>query len=232
MNSFYNERQLELNFEGKKNISENKHLFIEKMIRAAQFSNFQIEEDAKVLRKIVKAFSNSSGISKFQKIQIQDLSNKYGISTDLETIETSELASLLDELTLRVELVPIRLVLAQAITESAWGESRFAKEGEAYFGIHCYEEACGMRIGNTEQKVFVKTYSDLQASVEDYMLFLNSKPGTKKFRNVRHLYLTEKEVDMNALVESLDSYSEIGGQYFAIIKDLLNNYIPDSIDNY
>ena len=37
------------------------------------------------------------------------------------------------------EYVPSELVLAQAILESNWGNSRFAKEGNNYFGMRTWD---------------------------------------------------------------------------------------------
>ena len=45
-----------------------------------------------------------------------------------------ELGSLIDELLVRVDSVPLSLVLAQGAEESGWGTSRFAAEGNALFG--------------------------------------------------------------------------------------------------
>ena len=228
MYAFYNEKKIELNFEGKKDISEVKKQFILEMVRSAQYANYQIVEEQKLIKKANKSFNKTSFVSKFQRIELQKIVDRYGLEQKLEKLEKEQWSNLFDELWTRVEIVPVRLTLAQAITESAWGDSRFAKDGHAFFGIHCYEEGCGMEIGSRNE--FVKSYPNMQASVEDYMLFLNSKPGTEKFRTARQLYL--KDHDLNALVESLDGYSQIGGEYFSIINDLLMNYIPDDIANY
>lgn len=228
MYAYYKEKKIELNFEGKKEISDVKKQFIYEIVRSAQYVNYKIVEEQKLIKKANTSFNKTSFVSKFQRIKLQKLADKYDIEQKLEELEKEEFASFFNELWKRVEIVPVRLTLAQAIIESAWGDSRFAQEGNAYFGIHCYEDDCGMEIGNRNE--FVKTYPNMQASVDDYVLFLNSKPGTEKFRTARYLYLKDK--DLYALVESLGGYSQIGSEYFQIINDLLKNYIPDQIDNY
>ena len=40
----------------------------------------------------------------------------------------------IDELKSRIDLIPVSLAIAQAAIESGWGTSRFAREGNAYFG--------------------------------------------------------------------------------------------------
>lgn len=226
--TYYHEKQLELNFDGKKEITEVKKQFIIKLVRSAQYSNYQIVEEQKLVKKANKSFHKTSAISKFQRIKLQEIVDKYELEQNLEELETAEIASVFDELRRRVQIVPIKLTIAQAITESAWGDSRFAKEGNAYFGMHCYQEGCGMQIGDRNE--FVKSYPDMEASVQDYMLFLNTKPGTEKFRNARQIYMKDK--NLSVLVESLSGYSQINDHYFKILNDLLKNYIPNNIDDY
>lgn len=232
MKSFYQKKELNLDFSDKKAVSSQKMVFMENIIRAAQYSNYNIIQERSELEKYQKAYSNAGDLSKFQKINLIDLANNYGIETDFESLTENKFQDIFDELKLKIQIVPVRLTLAQAIIESAWGTSRFAKEGNAYFGIHCYEEGCGMPFGSGKSKVFVKTYPDLTTSVVDYMLFLNAKPGPKNFRLAREVYFESAKSDIFQLANGLDSYSEIGGDYQKIIRDLIQNYIPEEIKNY
>ena len=49
-----------------------------------------------------------------------------------------------DALLVRVDVIPPSLVLAQGANESAWGTSRFAKQGNNFFGQWCYSQGCGL----------------------------------------------------------------------------------------
>ncbi|NPD45993.1 MULTISPECIES: glucosaminidase domain-containing protein [unclassified Lentimicrobium] len=202
------------------------------IIRAAQYSNYQINKDRSILKKINIAFNKSSSLTKYQIIKIEKILKKYDFKEEIDHTEPSQVALIIDKLMLKVQMVPVRLAIAQAIIESAWGESRFAKEGHAYFGIHCYEEGCGMKFGKDDQKVFVKTYPNLQSSVDGYMFFLNTKKGTNGFRKARQHYYSTDDKDLIILAESLNSYSEIGGEYQKIINSLFKNYIPNEIADY
>lgn len=226
----YAHRDLELHLEDKKQVSEEKLGFMHSIIRAAQYSNYQIEKESALVEKMLHSIEEEEALSSLQKHHLIGLGKKYGVLFSENSDQ--EIKEVLDELNIRIQIVPVRLCLAQGILESAWGTSRFAIEGSAYFGIHCYEEDCGIPFGNSNQKGYVKSYTSLQASVEDYMMFLNSKRGTKKFRQARMRYLESQDRNMIRLAESLDSYSEIGGHYQKILKDLFKNYIPDDIDNY
>ena len=56
----------------------------------------------------------------------------------IETEKSSE-REIVNELMLRVDVLPVSLALAQAANESAWGTSRFALQGNNIFGQWCYE---------------------------------------------------------------------------------------------
>ena len=71
--------------------------------------------------------------------EVANLSETYRIDHEGMTI-----AAMIDELLLRVDLIPVSMALAQAANESAWGTSRFTIEGNNVFGQWCYEEGCGI----------------------------------------------------------------------------------------
>jgi uncharacterized FlgJ-related protein len=61
------------------------------------------------------------------------LAVSYGVLDDEQnTVDQG----VLDELMLRVDVVPVSLALAQCAEESGWGTSRFAAEGNALSGRH------------------------------------------------------------------------------------------------
>lgn len=228
----YSKKEIHLDFTNKKSISEEKKQFMDDIVRTSQYANYHIIQEQKRLDKVDKYFRNNSAILSHHKMVLTKLVDKYGVKEKQLPVDSASISILLNELNKRVQIVPVRLALAQAILESAWGSSRFAKEGNAYFGIHCYSAGCGLPFGSDGKKVFVKSYSNIQESVNDYLLFLNSKRGVRKFRNARMVYFNSEQPDLFKLAESLSSYSEIGGQYQRILTDLFQNYIPDSIDDY
>ncbi|NOR87261.1 MAG: hypothetical protein GQ527_06600 [Bacteroidales bacterium] len=228
----YSKKEIILDFSGKKNISDKKQQFMEDIVRASQLANYHISKEKKRLKKINQYFISYSKISSSHQSSLVRIAEKFGIKGVQALSDSISISKFLGELSKRVEIVPVRLALAQAILESAWGTSRFAKEGNAYFGIHCYSEGCGLSFGDSDHKVFVKSYDNMQASVNDYLLFLNSKRGVRKFRNARQEYFSSSDHDIFKLGASLSSYSEIGGEYQEILNSLFRNYIPNHIDDY
>lgn len=228
---FYQNKELHLDFSNKKKISEARMIFMDSIIRAAQYSNYRIQKQRKKLIKIKNYYKDKKKLGGVYQYWFTTLIKDFNVG-EFDLKDSLLVQQALEELNLKVQIVPVRLTVAQAILESSWGESRFAKEGNAYFGIHCYTTGCGMKFDSRESKVYVKSYNSLQESVDDYMHFLNTKPGTKNFRLARQVYFESEKRDILQLARGLDSYSEIGGNYQKILKGLLRDYIPDHIDDY
>jgi Bax protein len=76
----------------------------------------------------------------------------------------------------RVDAVALELVLAQSANESAWGQSRFAKQGNNFFGQWCYKKGCGIvpsrrNPGSTHEVASFKSVND---SVRSYLKNINT----------------------------------------------------------
>lgn len=229
--NYYKNKELNLDFSNKKRISENRLLFMDSIVRAAQYSNFNILKKRKKYIKLLEFYQERKKLRGVYRHWFENMISEYSVEVS-DMNDSLLVQQALNELGLKVQIVPVRLALAQAILESAWGGSRFAKEGNSYFGIHCYSEGCGMKFGNKKSKIYVKSYPSLESSVLDYMHFLNTKPGPGNFRLARQMYFESEEKDILQLTAGLDSYSEIGGDYQKILRDLIRNYVPDHIEDY
>ncbi len=127
-----------------------------------------------------------------------------------------------DKLKRRLDGVPPSLALAQAATESGWGTSRFAREGNALYGQWTWDaKDTGMvplqrGKGKTHR---IRTFPNLLASVRGYVNNLNTHRAYKKLRDERtRLRRQGKGLDGPTLARTLDRYSERGQAY---IDDLL-----------
>ena len=196
--------------------------------------NTVLKSKAKKVRKI--EIKTGKKITQHEKNQLKKLESKYrgSIKKNLFQKKKSIILLYLSELISRADIVPIRLALAQAAIESGWGQSRFCLEGNAYFGIHCYKSGCGIKAkADTEGGFEVKAYENVQESVDDYILFLNSKRGMQSFRNERLKYFHADEIpDLSKLAASIKGYSAIGNSYHEMIQSLFKSYIPEQIENY
>jgi Bax protein len=139
-------------------------------------------------------------------------------------IDELELDEALEILERRAGVVPESIVLVQAAMESGWGTSRFAREGNNYFGQRCYRSDCGMQPqSRPEDADFgLARFSSVSASVESYILNLNTHPEYSEFRKIRErLRETGAPITGLALVNGLSAYSERGADYVAEIADMI-----------
>ncbi|CUB02960.1 glucosaminidase domain-containing protein [Marinomonas fungiae] len=124
-----------------------------------------------------------------------------------------------------VDIIPASLVLAQAANESAWGTSRFALEGNNYFGQWCFTNGCGLipNARGEDQDHEVRKFSDARESVFAYIDNLNSNSAYKELRSIRSQLRKDGEnITGLALVHGLENYSQRGQDYIDEIESLID----------
>ena len=130
----------------------------------------------------------------------------------------------LEELLLRVDFIPVSLVLAQAANESAWGVSRFAVEGNNIFGQWCYEKGCGIVPARREAgaKHEVKIFDNVQNSIKAYFLNINTHDSYSYLRDLRAKMRDRSlKLDPMSLAIGLGRYSERGDSYVDEIQRII-----------
>jgi Bax protein len=152
---------------------------------------------------------------------VRDLSQEYEVPTDNLQDQT-----FLQLLLHRVDVLPPSLVLAQAANESAWGTSRFAREGFNLFGQWCFEEGCGLVPDRRRpsDKHEVKSFASVEEAVHAYFRNLNTFPSYQGLRRIRQdLRDGEKPIDGLSLSGGLRSYSERGDAYIADLRKMIEH---------
>ena len=121
----------------------------------------------------------------------------------------------MEELLLRMDIIPNSIALAQAAKESGWGTSRFALEGNAIFGQWTWSGqgiAPLDRANNKNHKIL--KFPILRASVKAYQNNLNTHKSYEKFREKRmNLRKKNKIVSGLDLTETLKNYAQTGSEY-------------------
>ena len=76
----------------------------------------------------------------------------------------------------RVDVIPVSLAVAQAAIESGWGTSRFAIEGNAFFGQKIIgSKANGIKPKESQDPfIKVRSFNSLEDSVNAYAKNLNT----------------------------------------------------------
>lgn len=121
-----------------------------------------------------------------------------------------------NEMLLRVDTLPASMVLAQAANESAWGTSRFALEGNNFFGQWCFVEGCGLVPNNRPEgeSYEVRLFESVEASVEGYFQNINTHFQYEDMRLMRaELRLLGEPLSSEDLMWALDGYSIRGNEY-------------------
>lgn len=126
-----------------------------------------------------------------------------------------------EELLRRVDVVPPRLAIAQAVQESGWGTSRFARLGNALFGQHAPVGANSIT-SKGDRGVALKSFDTIQRSVLGYMQNLNSHNAYREFRKMRaQMRAAGRPIDAIALAGSLSRYSEEGTLYVERLRTVM-----------
>jgi len=146
---------------------------------------------------------------------------KYRVIKDLKTPLTE---SLRKQLLNRVDIIPVSLALAQSAEESGWGTSRFAAEGNAFFGQWDFS---GKGMKPKQQREALGNYgvarfdSPLE-SVEAYMLNINTNAAYTKLRSLRvKMHSDDNKITGYQLTTTLDKYSERGEAYVQGLQHLI-----------
>ena len=195
--------------------------FITTLSPAIHKANQHILADRTRLIILHKQFEKQPRLSNRDQQWLNKLATQYKINPDFSKKQTWQ------SLLTRVDIVPTALVLAQAINESGWGRSRFAKIGNNYFGQWCYVKGCGIvpakrPPGKTYE---VKRFSSVDSAITHYLQNLNTNPSYKALRELRQ-QLRDKNKPLNPLELShgLSRYSQRRATYVKSIQVIIADY--------
>ncbi len=141
---------------------------------------------------------------------------------------TTEITQLLD----RVDIIPVSLTIAQAITESGWGSSRFAHSGNALFGQHLPQNSNGKYILSRSGNIKVAAFDSIYASTLSYIHNLNTSRAYGKLRKIRTgLRREQQHISGYSLAAGLKHYSAKGNKYIDTIQFLIRYYNLTSLEH-
>jgi len=168
--------------------------------------------------------ADEESIGWFDRRWVTSLAERYGVATSDDDGERRPAEQLVDDLLLRVDAVPQSLALAQAAKESGWGTSRFAREGNNFYGEWCFQPGCGIVPGSrTEGRSHeVEAFESPAESVASYMRNINTHSGYKSFRKARKAQRQSRQsLSGVELASELTRYSERREAYVREIRNLI-----------
>ena len=194
------------------NVDARKRLFVRTVLPLVLEMNRLVRRDRARLLSIRERMETGKSLAVPDQRWLQALANEYGLEeTDIDTLLK------------RVDTVPPSLALAQAANESAWGQSRFAQNGNALFGQWSWDGNGIVPHKRPDgEKYRVRKFPTLLSSVYAYMRNLNTHPAYKRFRNLRaELKTEETKAKGLALAGTLERYSERRGEYVAELRQMI-----------
>ena len=185
-------------------------------------TNEAIKRDRKrLLALLAKKAKPGSTLSASDNAWLESLAREYRVKPgDYET------------LTRRVDVIPPSLALAQAIEESGWGTSNFARKGNALFGQETYLTSATGMPGKSGRRPFkIKVFPSLLEAVNAYARNLNTHPAYKDLRAMRaKARAAGRAASGHDLAGTLIRYSERRHAYVRTIRKIMSQYELAQLD--
>ena len=176
-----------------------------KALFLAKFLPLVVAENARIAAQRQRLQSRTLGPAQLKALGLAYRMKPHTISTE--------------RLLVRIDVLPVSLVLAQAAIESAWGTSRFAQQGNAYFGERTFDPDAPGIAPKRASGFKVKSFDSARMSVRSYMRTLNTHRAYKALRQRRaQLRDAGKPQSDQELAHFLTDYSEIGSDYINLIE--------------
>lgn len=201
--------------------AERKTAFLTLLMPIIKSQNARIDAD----RKWLLAARDHEHWTPQANARFDNLSKRYGLKYSSRKRDKIDWERMLS----RVDIVPTSMVLVQAIEESGWGTSRFARESNNLFGMRCFGKSCGVAqrgVDIADAQRF-QHFSSVEENVRAYLLNLNTHFAYEGLRQQRaNLRSKGKEVSAHTLIAALERYSERGTDYLAQLRSLLATNAP------
>ena len=104
------------------------------------------------------------------------------------------------------ERVVVAISVAQAILESDWGRSRFAKEANNFYGM-IQTDKTEPHIKSFNSDIILKVYGNKCESVSDYIELLNTSSAFEEYRDLRMKQMLDNNVNVFDLIQTLENYA-------------------------
>lgn len=212
-------------------VADKKRLFFRLIAPIVLRINEIITADRARAKELMGRLALGEGVGSDDRMWLQELAARYkvikSVSDNLDSDSYPELLS-------RVDIIPASLSLAQAASESGWGTSRFAAEGNSLFGQWTWgagltpKEQRTEAMGDHRVAAFGTTSEDAYA----YTLNLNTQGAYRDLRLKRaDLRRQSLRISGEVLVGTLLRYSERGQAYVDDLKKIMTqNRLADADD--
>jgi Bax protein len=209
-------------------LSTENQRFINTLLPMITAANDKVIKERSQLKILHAKFEAKKPLSVREQQWLTHLAQRYHVNSDFT--QTDNWTILLR----RVDVLPPSLVLAQAITESGWGRSRFAKEGNNYFGQWCFSEGCGLvplarPAGQTYE---LRVFENMNTALTSYYYNLNVNEAYIPLRLIRsHAREQNNTLSGVQLAKGLTQYSTRKDAYIRDIQTVITRFHLNQYDN-
>ena len=214
-------------FASMKDVKQKKNTFFEYIYPLLEVANKEVLVKRKKLLQIQEDLIAGDKLTPGELEFLVAVSAEYSLkSKDTASMENVE------KLLRAVDYVPPALALAQSANESAWGSSRFAKQGNNFFGQWCFKKGCGIVPARRDKgsKHEVRKFATTQDSVRAYVKNINTGRAYSSLRTTRAKLRSKNEMlTGHELAAGLVKYSARGQAYVKEIRSMIRT---NKLKNY
>jgi uncharacterized FlgJ-related protein len=214
-------------------VADKKRLFFRLIAPIVLRLNEVILEDRVRAKELTERLAQGQSVTPEDQAWLTELAVKYKL---LESTSKRLDSDTFAELLMRVDVVPPSLSLAQAASESGWGTSRFAAQGNSLFGQWTWGK--GLKPAEQRASGFgdyrIAAFNSTAKAAYSYALNLNTERAYRDLRLKRaDLRRQSLRISGTVLADTLLNYSERGQAYVDDLKALIrNNRLDDADDAY
>lgn len=191
-----------------------KSTFISTLLPKIRKAEKQILSDRAFIETFFKKYLFTYSIkARYDMARLIKISKKYRIKQMYNEAEYLQ----------KVDAIPVPLVLAQSAVESAWGDSRFAKEGNNLFGEWTWGKKGLIPKGRDENATHrLRIFDTLDDSIARYMLNLNRHRSYKGFRDMRaHKRSVKQDFTGLDAATKMANYSQMREVYNRLLANVI-----------
>jgi uncharacterized FlgJ-related protein len=212
-------------------LKDKKRLFFRVIAPIVLRINELILEDRVRANELTERLAQGQSVTSDDQVWLTELAVKYKVlESTSEQLDRNAFAELL----MRVDIIPPSLALAQAASESGWGTSRFAEQGNALFGQWTWGK--GLKPAEQRTSEFgdqrIAAFGSTAQAAYSYALNLNTENAYRDFRLKRAVLRQQKQrISGPVLAETLLHYSERGQRYVDDLNALMRQNQLYDVDN-
>lgn len=207
--------------------AERKQAFIEFLEPIVEHENEHVLEQREQLLEILDELESGDSVSGLEQAWLAGQASAYRVQAKGDLARARKLRA-------RIDTVPVSLAIAQAALESAWGTSRFARQGNNLFGQWCSTPGCGIVPKKRPEGASyeVQAFDTVRAAVRTYIHKLNSHPAYAPVRQIRaEARAAGRDPTGTGLAAGLVNYAAIGEAYVERVRTVIRRNDLQDLDS-